>query len=184
LLTVVVGAAVAAALPGIAGAEVVSSTPAGFSIRVELPVAAPPAAVYGKLFQIGQWWSDDHTYTGAASNMTLRNEPGGCFCERLAGGGFIRHASLEYSDKGKIARLSGALGPLQEMGASGALTFTFLPADKANPAAGTRLVMTYAAGGGYPGDKGYIPLAPLVDAVMKEQVERLKRYVETGRATP
>jgi hypothetical protein len=175
-------AAVAGLLPtGRAEADVVSSAPAGFSLRIEVPVGAPPADVYSKLFDIGRWWSDEHTYTGKASNMSLRNEAGGCFCEALTGGGFIRHAALEYSDKGKIVRLSGALGPLQEMGASGMLTFSLLPAAEDNPRA-TRLVMTYVVSG-Y-AEKGYAALAPLVDQVLHEQVKRFRRYVETGKSTP
>lgn len=170
-------------MPGWAQADVLSSSPAGFAIRIEMPVAAPPAQVYAKFFEIGRWWSDEHTYSGKASNMTLRNEPGACFCERLAGGGFIRHASLEYSDKGKVARLAGALGPLQELGAHGLLAFNFTPADKANPGAGTQLVVSYMAGGYQPG-AGLGPLAEPVNGVLKEQVERLKRFVETGKAAP
>ena len=178
-------AALATALlgvPGSAGAEVVSSSAAGFIIRVELPVAAPPADVFSKFFEVGRWWSDAHTYTGKASNLSLKNEVGGCFCEALPGGGFVRHAVLEYSDKGKIARLSGGLGPLQELGAFGMLSFRFEPADKAKPAAGTKLVMTYAVNG-YQPDKGLAPMAEPVNGVMKEQLERLKRYVETGQVT-
>jgi hypothetical protein len=178
-----VGTVGSLAVPGVAGAEVLSSAPGGFVIRLEMPVAAPPADVYSKFFEIGRWWSDAHTYTGKAANMTLKNEPGGCFCEKLDGGGFVRHAALEYADKGKVARLSGGLGPLQEMGGYGMLSFNFLPAAKDNPAAGTRLVMSYVVSG-YQPDKGYAPLAPLVEGVMKEQVERLKRFAETGKPAP
>jgi hypothetical protein len=66
------------------------------------------------------------------------------------------------------------------MGAYGMLTFNFLPADKANVAAGTKLVMSYVVSG-YQPDKGLAPLAPLVEGVMKEQLDRLKRYAETGK---
>jgi hypothetical protein len=178
-------AALAAALllPGLAAAEVVSSSPAGFIVRIELAVAAPPADVYAKFFDIGKWWSDAHTYSGKASNMSLRNEPGGCFCETLPGGGFVRHATLEYSDKGKAARLDGAFGPLQELGAHGLLAFDFGAADKTNASAGTHLVVTYVVSGFQP-DKGFAPLAVPVDGVLKEQVERLKRFVETGKPAP
>ena len=169
--------------PALASADVVSSSPAGFIVRIELPVAAPPADVYSKFFEIGKWWSDVHTYSGKASNLSLRNEPGGCLCEALAGGGFVRHASLEYSDKGKVARLDGALGPLQELGAHGLLAFSFGAADKTNPSAGTKLVVTYTVSGFQP-EKGFEPLAEPVNGVLKEQVERLKRFAETGKAAP
>jgi hypothetical protein len=170
-------------MPAEASAEVMASSAAGFIVRIELPVAAPPTEVYSKFFEIGKWWSDAHTYTGKASNLSLGNEPGGCFCEVLAGGGFVRHATLEYSDKGKVARLDGALGPLQELGAHGLLAFNFVAADKANPAAGTRLVVTYVVSGFQP-QQGFAPLAEPVNGVIGEQVERLKRFVETGKAAP
>ena len=174
--------ALAAALlaPALAGADVVSSSAAGFIVRIELPVAAPPPDVYSKFLEIGKWWSGAHTYSGKASNLTLRNEPGGCFCEALPGGGFVRHATLEYADRGKVARLDGALGPLQALGAHGLLAFNFSAADKTNPAVGTRLVVTYTVSG-YQPDPGFAPLAEPVNGVVKEQVERLKRFVETGK---
>jgi hypothetical protein len=166
--------------PGLASADVASSSPGGFVVRIELSVAAPPADVYSKFFEIGKWWNGAHTYTGKASNLSLKNEPGGCLCEALAGGGFVRHATLEYSDKGKVARLDGALGPLQALGAHGLLAFDFGAMDKANPPAGTRLVMTYTVSG-YQPDKGFAPLAEPVNDVLKDQVERFKRFVETGK---
>ena len=169
--------------PGLAGADVVASSASGFIVRIELPVAAPPSDVYSRFFEIGKWWSDAHTYSGKAANMTLKNEPGGCFCEALAGGGFVRHASLEYSDKGKVAVLDGALGPLQALGAHGLLAFNFAVVDKTNPAAGTRLVVTYTVSGFQP-DKGFAPLAEPVNGVLKEQVERLKQFAETGKPAP
>ena len=176
-------AAVAAGLaltPTIAAADVVSSAPGGFVIRIEMPVAAAPADVYSKFFEVDRWWSGQHTYTGKASNLSLKNEPGACFCEALAGGGFVRHATLEYSDQGRIVRLSGALGPLQELGAHGLLAFNFIPVDKANPAAGTKLVVNYGVSG-YQPDKGFEPIAAPVNGVLTEQVTRLKRFVETGK---
>ncbi|HEV7715698.1 MAG TPA: hypothetical protein VGO53_08880 [Steroidobacteraceae bacterium] len=176
------GGLVALLGPTLASADVLSSSPAGFIVRIDAPIAAAPADAYAKFFEVGKWWSDVHTYTGKASNLTLRNEPGGCFCEALPGGGFVRHASLEYSDKGKVARLTGALGPLQELGAHGLLAFNFI-ADKANPSAGTRLVVSYTVSG-YAPDKGFAPLAEPVNGVLKEQVERFKRYVETGKPQP
>jgi hypothetical protein len=166
------------AVPGIAHADVLSSSAQGFIVRFETSIDAAPAHVYSRLFRIGYWWSDAHTYTGKAQNMTLKQEPGGCFCESLPGGGFVRHAALEYADPGKVVRLSGGLGPLQALGATGILSFDFTAAG-----AGTKLVTTYTVSG-YQPDKGFAPLAGPVESVLKEQLTRLKRYVETGKATP
>jgi hypothetical protein len=43
----------------------------------------------------------------------------------------------------------------------------------------TSLTQTYDVGGYYPG--GLDKLAPAVDGVLGEQLERLKHYVETGK---
>jgi hypothetical protein len=171
---------VASATALIAHADVQSSSPSGFVVRIEQPIDSSPATAYTRLFEIGRWWSDAHTYSGKASSLTLKNEPGGCWCEALPGGGFVRHASLEYADPGKVARLSGGLGPLQALGVQGMLSFHFEPAgDRA-----TRLVVSYVVSG-YPTDaKGLAPLAESVNGVLKEQVERFRRYVETGKPTP
>jgi hypothetical protein len=159
-----------------AGAAVSASGPGGFVIKIELPIAAPRADVYARTLEIGRWWSDAHTYSGAASNMSLSREPGGCFCEKLKDGGFVRHGTLDLSIPPATLRILGALGPLQELGASGALSMQFSAAgEKA-----THLVVTYAVSG-YEPSKGIGELAPIVDSVIKEQFDRLKRYAETGK---
>ena len=71
----------------------------------------------------------------------------------------------------------GALGPLQESGVSGSLTF-----DLAERVGGTDLTMTYSVGGYRPG--GFETLAPLVDSVLAVQVKRFKAYVEKGLPAP
>jgi hypothetical protein len=53
------------------------------------------------------------------------------------------------------------------------MTWKLSPAGK-----GTRLELTYSVGGFIPG--GFESLAPAVERVTGEQVERLKRFVETG----
>ncbi len=73
-------------------------------------------------------------------------------------GGFVRHAALEYADAGKVVRLSGALGPLQAMGATGMLSF-----DLAEAGGGIKLVVTYTVSG-YQPDKGFAPLAAPVES--------------------
>src|SRR5688572_23565436 len=125
-----------------AAAEVVSSSPAGFIVKFEMPIAAPRPDVYARVLEIGKWWSDAHTYSGAASNMSLVNEPGGCFCEKLKNGAFVRHMSVEVSMAPALLRLTGALGPLAELGAHGTLSIQLsAPSEKA-----TTFVATYIVG--------------------------------------
>jgi hypothetical protein len=160
----------------ILAAAVSSSSPAGFVVKLEVPIAAPRAEVHAHAWEIGRWWSDSHTYSGKAANMSMSREPGGCFCEKLDNGGFIRHGSVELSIPPAVLRFSGALGPLQELGAHGMLTMQF----SANGEKETKLVVTYAVSG-YEPAKGLGELAAIVDTVISEQFLRLKRYAETGK---
>ena len=109
---------------GAAHAEVAERTDAGFRTRNVVEIAATPQRVYAALGEIGRWWDDAHTYSGKAANMSIRLEPGACFCEALPGGGGVRHGvvALAWPDQGTL-RLEAVLGPLQDEGAAGALTF-------------------------------------------------------------
>ena len=176
LATGLLGLAAVAASP-LGRAEVTASGPTGFSLKTEVTVAGSPADAFTRLIQIGRWWNPEHTYSGNPANLALTAQPGGCFCETLPGGGFVKHMDIIYAAPGQVLRLSGGLGPLQGMGASGALTFAF-KADGTN----TRLTMTYTVSG-FAGDKGFTALAPIVDGVLTEQLTRFKRFTETGKPT-
>ncbi len=89
----------------------------------------------------------------------------------------MRHLTVVYADQGKLLRLSGGLGPLQGLAVTGSMTWTFTDANS-----GTRLVLTYTVGGYAPG--GVDAIAKPVDAMLTGQVQRLKRFIETGKATP
>jgi hypothetical protein len=165
----------AAAATSAGWTEVTASGPSGFSLKTEITVAGTPADTFNRFIQIGRWWDPAHTYSGDAANMALTAKPGGCFCETLPGGGFVKHMDVVYAAPGKSLRLVGGLGPLQRMGASGALSFDF-EAEGAN----TRLTATYVVSGFAPGP-GLAPLATPVDGVLGEQLTRLKRFAETGK---
>jgi hypothetical protein len=74
---------------------------------------------------------------------------------------------------GKLLVLSGAVGPLQSLAATGTMTFGLAAADR-----GTKLTVTYAVAGYLP--KGMQVWAAPVDGVLTEQFTRLKNYVEHG----
>jgi uncharacterized protein YndB with AHSA1/START domain len=164
-------AALCAATP--ATAEVVRQGDSHFTVEHVLDIAAPPDAVWALIGQPSRWWSGQHSWSGDAANLSMDLRPGGCFCERLPGGG-VEHARIVYIDRARLLRLSGALGPLQASGASGALTIELSPV----PDGTTRMVMRYAVNG----DAGVaVPtLAPMVDGVIGEQAMRLKNAVEAG----
>ena len=158
-----------------ARAEVVESSPIGFGVRNAAVINAAPAVVYAALTEaIGSWWDPAHTFSHDARNLSLESKPGGCFCERLPDGGGVEHMSVVYASPGKLLRLTGAMGPLQEAALAGAMTWTLSQAGEA-----TRVELSYAVGGFRVG--GFRDLSAVLDGVMRGQLLRLKAYVETGR---
>ncbi len=174
MMVVLTTAAIASVAPT-TRAAVVQVTPNGFAIRHETTIAATPAKIYDALVSVGSWWNSDHTYSGDAKNMTIDARPGGCFCERLKDGG-VEHARVVYAAPAQALRLSGALGPLQPHGVAGSLTW------KLNATAnGTTVQLTYSVGGFMEG--GLEKIASPVDGVLRDQFQRLKLFVETGKPT-
>lgn len=156
---------------GRAAADVVSVAGNGFEVRETVHVAATADKVYAALLIPAHWWSSDHTFSHSAANLALDARAGGCWCETLPNGGSVEHLRVLYVAPGKALRLSGALGPLQAMAVDGTMTWSLKSA-----ADGTELSMTYAIGG-YKKD-GFDELSKVVDRVLGEQVERLKKLVE------
>jgi hypothetical protein len=158
-----------------ARADVIDRAASGFTVKTMVTVAASPQRVYQDLLNVGAWWDKEHTYSGDAKNMTIVAQPGGCFCETYAGGA-IEHGRVVYVSPNKLLRLSGSLGPLQEMATTGTMTWAIEPAMQGS---GSTLTMTYAVGGYAPG--GLDKLADIVDMVLAQQVRLLKAQAETGR---
>lgn len=147
----------------------------GFTVTHELTVNAPQARVYESLVeQVGHWWNPDHTFSGDSANLSIDARPGGCFCEVLPHGGGVEHLRVVYIAPGSVLRMSGALGPLQAYGLAGSLTWTL----KSDSESSTELKLSYIVGGFMEG--GFDQIAPAVEAVLGEQVQRLKHFVETG----
>ena len=162
----------AAALAGPACAEVLDSGPGGFTVRQTATVTAPAAKVWSTLTTPSAWWDPAHSYSHDAKNLSLDLRPGGLWLEKLPAGGVV-HMTIVYIAPNTALRLEGALGPLQSMGVQGHLTFALTEKD-----AVTTLVATYDVGGHAPG--GLDKLAAPVDGVLTQQIQRLKRVVETG----
>ena len=171
--TLLIATAVAA-LATAARAEVVDVQASGFEVRQTAHIAAPPAQVYAALGQVGRWWSNEHSFSGDAANLSLEPKAGGCFCETLKDGGWAAHMRVIYAQPGQALRLEGAIGPLQTLGATGHLIWTLTAKD-----GGADLVQTYDVGGYAKG--GFNGWATPVDGVLTAQLARLKRFVETGK---
>jgi transposase len=117
------------------------------------------------------WWDSVYTFSGDASNLSIDDRAGGCFCEKLKNGGSVRHLEVVFADPGKTLRMIRGLGPLQAMAVAGNMTWSLSKIDS-----GTNVKVTYSVGGYRPG--GLQKMASLVDKVMFEQLKRLKEYIE------
>jgi hypothetical protein len=155
-------------------AEIISATPNGFSIKhvVEAP-GVPLATAWAALSDVGKWWDPEHTYSGDSRNLSIDPVPGGCFCERLGMYAGVQHLEVVFAQPPKMLRLVGALGPLQEFGVSGSMTWSLEAAG-----GGSRLTVTYNVGGA--ADRPLSDWAPIVDEVLGSQVKRLGRFLATG----
>ena len=169
-------------LPGILGiictfnlgrAAIVDSSAAGFTVKNAVTVSKSPEEVYARMLEVGKWWSAAHTFSGKSMNLSIDASANGCFCEKLEGGGSVRHLTVVFADPGKTLRMVGGLGPLQSMAVEGTMTWSL-----AKSGNGTTIEMIYTVGGYHPG--GLQSIARPVDGVLLDQLLRLRNYIEKG----
>jgi hypothetical protein len=172
--TLLLAAAAAFAFAGAAQAEVKSAAEGRLVLENVVVVEASADKVYAALGRIGDWWDGEHSYSGKASNMTIKLEAGACFCEAIPGGGSIKHGEVVLAWPGKFLRLEAPLGPLQDLGVATALTYTLEPAGEGR----TKVTQSYKASGL---DAATLKGAPLFDMVIGGSLKRFKSYVETGK---
>lgn len=169
---IAIGLFAALALAAPARAEVARSSATGFEVRHSISLVVPPAKAYAAFSSIGSWWSKDHTYSGNAARLSLRLVPGGCFCESIDGGG-IEHLRVSYVKANEQVVFTGALGPLLYEGVAGSMDVKF-----EKIAGGTRVSFVYRVAGFARGNGA--EYAPTVDAVLGEQVKRLRVFAAGG----
>ncbi|MBL8361297.1 MAG: SRPBCC domain-containing protein [Rubrivivax sp.] len=166
----------ATAFPARADTSQVSA--GGFISAYREEVSVPPDVVWKAVLQLPKWWNGRHTYSGSAANLTLDAQAGGCWCERWGSGdaaASVQHGTVLMVMPGRVLRVQGGFGPLQELGAIGILTIVTATQE------GKHLLrMTYRVSG-HP-DAGFDKLAGPVDGVIGEQFRRLKKLAETGSA--
>jgi hypothetical protein len=153
-------------------AEVLGVGANGFEVRQTVHVAAASDKAYAALVQPARWWNSDHTFSGNAANLVLDAHAGGCWCETLPDGGSVEHLRVVYVAPGKTLRLRGALGPFQGLGVDGAMTWTVK-----SGASGTDISVSYTLGG-YAKD-GFDALSKAADRVLSEQIERLRKLIDS-----
>src|SRR5512142_3593171 len=103
-------------------AEIADSAPNGFTYKLTINLQAPPETVYQRLLAVGNWWGSDHTFSGDAHNLSFEAKAMGCWCEKLPNGGGVRHMQVVNVMPGKMLVMTGGLGPLHSMGATGSMT--------------------------------------------------------------
>jgi hypothetical protein len=165
------------ALGAPAAAEVIRATDNSFVTRHEVVVTANPKAVWLALIAPAGWWRSEHTWSGAAANLTLTPQAGGCFCEtipevnepgRFTLQGSVEHMRVIQAYPESALRMVGALGPLQSEPVTGVLTIAISKAEK-----GTRIVWEYNVGGAMRFEVPVISKA--VDGVMAAQLAALAK---------
>ena len=162
---------------GWARAEVTDSAANGFTVKFAVTIQAAPTDVYRQLFHVADWWDPQHTFSHDSHNLSMEEKAGGCFCEKLPNQGGVRHMEVVYFAPGKAVVMTGGLGPLQAIAASGSMSIRLTPADGA-----TRLEVSYTVGGYLPA--GLNTWAAPVDSVLQQQFTRLKNYAEHGDPAP
>ena len=156
----------------IAHGGVVDSSANGFTVKVSMHLSAPPAEAYRKFVRnIGEWWNPQHTWSGSAKNLSIEEKPMGCFCEKLPDGGGVRHMAVISVMPGKSIVMSGALGPMQALAATGTMKVEFKATE-----GGTSFELTYSVAGYLAG--GMNAFAGPSDGMLSEQLSRYKKYVE------
>ena len=79
-----------------------------------------------------------------------------------------------YLDARREIRFNGALGPLQRTGVAGSMIWKLTESAET-----TQFEWTFAVGGYTPG--GLAAVAPAVDGMLPQQLQRLERFVEIRR---
>lgn len=161
----------------------------GFSITNVSKSQAPVEVVYSHFIQhVDMWWPKDHTWWEGV--LRIDEQAGGCFCETLDSASAV-HMQISVIEPNKKVVMTGGLGPLQEMGITGALTWEFSSIEN-NTAANTdtavdmpnktQVTLTYNASGNihFNGEKASVDdavnLVNVVDKVQAQQLNALTAF--------
>ena len=151
-------------------AEVVGAAADGFQLELNRETDLDSTGTFELLVTgFGKWWDADHSYSGKSENLSMDIERQ-CMYERLPNRGFVRHMEIVFYQPGEMLRLTGGLGPLQEMGVKGTLVFKVTSSGASH---GTRIQLQYTVVGF--SQQQLDKLAPVVDQVLSGQLDRLKQ---------
>jgi uncharacterized protein YndB with AHSA1/START domain len=169
------GAAALAAMAGLAHAEVKEAGADHFVLAYSKTLDVAPAKVFAAIASVERWWNGQHSFSGDASNLSMKAEAGSCFCERWKDN-TVEHARVLMVIRDQAFRMAGAFGPLQGMAVNAVLSI-----GTRAEGSGTVLTMVYRVNG--VASSALDKLAPDVDQVIGEQFARLASYAATGKPT-
>lgn len=158
-------------LPLVAHSEVVDSSPAHFTLRLEAETEQTPNEVWARLIEPSSWWLPEHTYSGASSNLSLDAQAGGLWREDWDAGS-VWHGTVLQAQPGKTLVLSAPFGPLQGLAVTSVWTISLIPTDTG----GTEITFDHVTNG--TAASNLHALAPAVDYVKSEALKSLARPQE------
>lgn len=153
--------------PVLVQAEIKQVSAESMLIEQRFQLSAAPQEAWAVLIHPERYWPADHTWSGAAGNLSLQAQAGGCFCENWEQGS-AEHARVVMAQPGALLRLQGALGPFQDMAVTGVLSIAL-----SATADGSEAVVTYRISGD--ASHQLEQLAPVVDAVVAQQFSGFAR---------
>ncbi len=148
-------------------AEVTAATPDHYTLNHDGTSPLAPDALWARLIKPADWWHPDHTYSGDASNLSLKAKAGGQWREVWDAGSTSHGVVLLVEDE-KTLRLNAPFGPLQGMGVTVVWTISLALDEETG---GTKVTFTEIANGS-PASK-LDEIAPAVDFVKTEAMRRL-----------
>lgn len=150
-------------------ADVKLATDHGFMIENSSQTDASPDRVYAILVEeVDNWWPKDHSWW--RGTFSIEQTPGGCFCEN-ADDKQAQHMRIVHLAPPTTLVMVGGLGPLQQMGISGALTWSV---EEQSESGRTTVTLTYNVHG--VSEHDFTQLARAVDNVQASQLKALTDY--------
>ena len=164
----------------------------GFSIANESESTAAIEAVYSHFIQdVDKWWPKDHTWW--KGTLSIDEQAGGCFCE-VKEAASAAHMQISYVVPNEKVVMTGGLGPLQEMGLTGALTWEFSALEESESknentkrefSPKTKVTLTYHASGNIhfngkrASSEDAANLVKVVDKVQAQQLNALTAFSDS-----
>jgi len=154
-----------------ASAELQLSRTDGFIVTQQRTVVANANEVFAGMTEgLPSWWDADHSFSGDADNLRLDRD---CLCEAW-GNNLVRHLDVKSWLEGDKVIMQGGLGPLQELGLHGTMIWSLAASSERE----TVVHWKYFVAG--VSDADLLALAPVVDAVLGGQIDRLAARFSTA----